>query len=229
LKRILLVCIFLAATPLCASVTPALENAAPVPDAQVLDASGHDASLRSLLAAMGAGPVIVLPIYTRCTLSCPLQTQKLKQALAGPNAGSVRVVAFSFDPEETEKTIQQYRTREGVPENWLVVRAPASAVSGFFDFFHYPVLDESGQLTHPDQMFLLDPSLHWRFTVDGLNWSATEVNQALGETRSPGAVLWLRTHPDALAWSGFLLILVGISLLGAWLAFYKPSHHSQPI
>jgi cytochrome oxidase Cu insertion factor (SCO1/SenC/PrrC family) len=225
MKRTFLLFAFLAAAPLSARVIPAIEAAAPVPDVQVLDEAGNSTSLRSLLAAMGGGPVVVLPIYTRCAVSCPLQTQKLKQALAGLNPGApLRILVFSFDPEETAGTIRQYRELEGVPESWSVIRAREAAIRTFFDFFHYWVMDEKGQLVHPDRIFLLDPSLQWRFTVTGVNWSPQEIGQALGQARSPGIMLWMRTHPDALAWAGFLCVLVSTGLLWVRLIRYKLSN-----
>jgi len=218
MKRTLLLFAFFAAASLHARVIPALETAAPIPDVQVIDEAGNNTSLGSLLAAMGGGPVVVLPVYTRCAASCPIQTQKLKQAWEGLSPGaSLRILVFSFDPQETTETISQYRKLEGVPESWKVVRASATATRSFFEFFHYRVMDEKGQLIHPDQIFLLDPSLRWRFTMAGLIWSPQEIGQALGQARSPGITLWIRTHPDALAWAGFLCLLVGITILGIWL------------
>ena len=225
IKRAVLLFAFLAA-PVQARIIPAIETAAPIPDAQVLDEAGNSTTIRSMLAAMGGGPVVLLPIYTRCAASCPLQTQKLKQALAGLNLGPVRVLVFSFDPAETTATIEEYRKREAVPENWPMIRASESAVRSFFDFFHYSVLNEKGQLTHPDQIFLLDPSLKWRFTVAGLNWNPQEIGQALGQARSPGILMWIRTHPDAIAWAGLSVIVVGIGFLCIWLIGYKPANRS---
>ena len=227
LKRIILVFALLAVAPLYARVIPAIETAALIPDVQVLDEAGNETSLRTMLATMGSGPVVVMPIYTRCTASCPLQTQRLKQALAALNpAAPVRVLVFSFDPEETPGSISQYRTRESVPESWKIIRARLDAIRSFFGFFHYAVMNDKGEFIHPDQIFLLDPSLQWRFTVAGLNWSPQEIGQALGQARSLGIMTWVRTHPDALAWAGFSSVLFSIGLLGIWLVRYKPPNRS---
>lgn len=222
MKRIFLLFALVAAAPIYARVIPAVETAAAIPDAPIVDSGGNDTSLRSLLAGMGGGPVVILPIYTRCAASCPFQTQKLKQVWTGQNGGApLRVILFSFDPQETTESIARYREREGAPESWAVVRGSADAARRFFDFFHYTVIDEQGQLIHPDQVFLLDPSLQWRFTVDGLNWTPREMGQALDQVRSPGVAVWMRTHPDLLAWVGFLCLLFGVAILGVWLVRQK--------
>lgn len=221
ITRTLLIVAILA-TPLYARIIPAAKTAAPIPDAQVIDEFGSRTTVRSMLGTMGSGSVVLLPVYTRCSASCPLQTQKLKRALAGLNSASVRVLVFSFDPGETAATLAEYRKRESIPAGWRVIRADESAARGFFDFFHYSVFNEKGQMIHPDQIFLLDPSLHWQFTMAGLNWDLQELGGALSETRSPGIVMWARTHPDALAWAGLFSIAFGVGLLCVWLVRRRP-------
>jgi cytochrome oxidase Cu insertion factor (SCO1/SenC/PrrC family) len=227
MKRTFLLFALLAATPLSARVTPAIETAARVPDAHVIDEDGNGTSIHPLLAAMGGGPVVILPTYTHCVVSCPVQTHKLKQALAGLDPRSpLRVLVFSFDPEETTQTLREYKKREGLPKSWSVVRASEPEIREFFDFFHYWVMNEKGQLAHPDQIFLLDPSLQWRFTVAGLNWSPDEIGQALGQARSPGLMLWMRTHPNELACAGFLIFLGSIGSLWFQLIRHRTPNRS---
>jgi len=176
---------------------------------------------------MGSGPVVILPIYTRCAVSCPLQTQKIEQVWKDLNGGpSIRVLAFSFDPQETSASIADYRRREAVPESWVVARAKESDARTFFDFFQYSVMNDNGQLVHPDRIFLLDAASRWRFTVDGLNYNPEEIELALGELQSPGLRVWLQTNPDAVAWTGFLCILVSLCLLGIWRVGHKPPKRS---
>ena len=223
ITRAVLIVMFLA-TPAYARIIPAVDTAATIPDARVLDESGTRTTVRSILGTMGGGSVVLLPVYTRCSASCPLQTQKLKRALAGSDSVSVRVLIFSFDPGETAATLDEYRKRENIPVNWRTIRSDAPAIRGFFDFFHYSVLNEKGEMIHPDQIFLMDPSLRWRFTMAGLNWNPQEFDEALGETSSPGIVLWARTHPDTLAWAGLFSILFGVGLLCVWLVRHKPAN-----
>ncbi len=227
MKRVCLFFALLAAASAHARVIPAADNSAEVPDIEVMDDGGGAVSLRSMLAAMGGGPVVVLPIYTNCAVSCPLQTRKLKQALASLNSGgALRILVFSFDAADTSTTIEQYRKREGVPENWKVVTAREDEILDFFRFFQYSIMDDKGQFIHPDQIFLLDPSLRWRFTLTGVIWSPSELGHAIDQARSPGILGWISSHPSALAWAGFLCVLLSIGSLWIWLIRFKTGERS---
>ena len=205
-----------------ARTLPATNLGTTIPDVSVMKEGADPASLRSILAGMGNGPVVILPVYTRCRVSCPLQTQKLKEAIASLGfGGSLRVLVFSFDPAETSATVQEYRSRERVPDNWVVVTAQEGAVRKFFDFFQYAVMDDNGTLIHPDQIFVLDPSLRWRFTIVGVNWNSREVGQVIALVRSPGILRWISTHPDDLAWAGLWSIVLSVGLLGVWVVRTK--------
>jgi cytochrome oxidase Cu insertion factor (SCO1/SenC/PrrC family) len=220
--RIVLLLALLAAARADARIVPATQTRLPVPDVQVLDASDNSASIRSIIATMGTGPIVVLPVYTRCAASCPLQTQKIKQVWKDLNqASSIRILVFSFDPQETAASISDYRRREGVPDSWVVVHARESDARSFFDFFQYSVMSDNGQFVHPDRIFLLDSASHWRFTMEGLKYSPEEIEHALAQLQSPGLGVWIQTNPDAVAWTSFLCILVSLCVLGIWRIGHK--------
>ena len=226
-SRIVFAFVLLAAAPAGARIAPAARTSSPIPDVQVLDATGNSVSIRSLLASMGSGPIVILPVYTRCAASCPLQTQKIKQVWKDLNRETaIRVLAFSFDPQETAASISEYRQREGVPDRWVVVRARESDARSFFDFFQYSVMSDNGQFVHPDRIFLLDSSSQWRFTMEGLNYSPEEIEHALAQLQSPGLAVWIQTNPDAVAWTGFLFILLSLGILAIWRIGHKPSKQS---
>ena len=222
-------CLFvlLAAAQADARLVPATQTASPVPDVQVFDGAGRSDSIRSMLAGMGTGPIVILPIYARCAASCPLQTQKIKQVWNNLMRRSpVRVLAFSFDPAETAASIADYRRREAVPDGWAVVHARETEARTFFDFFRYSVVGDDGQFVHPDRIFLLDRSLQWRFTMDGLNYRPEEMESALAQLQSPGPGLWLRTNPELIAWAGLACILISIGMLAFWRIGHKSSRQS---
>ena len=228
--RIVFLIAILAPAPAVARIAPATQSSSPIPDVQVLDAVGNSVSIRSVIAAMGSGPIIILPIYTRCAASCPIQTQKIKQVWIDVNRKSaIRVLAFSFDPQETAASISDYRRREGVPDRWVVVRARQSDARTFFDFFQYSVMSDNGQFVHPDRIFLLDSSSQWRFTMEGLNYNPAEIEQALAQLQSPGLAVWIQANPSAVAWTGFLCILVSLCILAIWRIGHKPSKQSLAV
>ena len=223
---LLAVAALFAAAPLSARVVPAAEHGGSAPYVQVTDEAGNRLPLNTLLAAMGTGPVLILPVYTRCTISCPIQSQKLKQGLAELNPRPLRVILFSFDPQDTSESLTQFRKVQALPSNWKLVRASETEAAGYFEFFHYPILTESGEFVHPDRIFVLDASLRWQASIEGLNWGPAELRQVVGEAGSPGPMLWMRNHVNLVAWIGFANIAASIGLLFAFLAYSRKSHPS---
>lgn len=71
--------------------------------------------------ATGA-PTLLLPIFTRCTGTCPMTAHYLKRALAGAGT-AFRVVVFSFDAADTADDLREFRDRFALPAEWLVVRS----------------------------------------------------------------------------------------------------------
>jgi len=221
-QRVLLILAFAAALPASARTIPALQQS-PVPDVQVFDEDAQPASLRSLLNRPGGDPVIFLPIYTRCTASCPVLTHNLATALAGMNPPqSYRVVIFSFDPLETTESLRLYRARQLVPPDWKIVRSNPTEISRLFEFFRYSIMSQNGALVHPNEVFLLDSNLSWRWTLLGEDWSARELADAIAQTRSPGIVARMNASPERLAWIGFATALLSLSIAGAWMIWRKP-------
>lgn len=216
-----------AATPLDARVVPADEHGRAAPDVQVVDEAGNRIALNSLLAGIGTGPALILPVYTRCTISCPIQSQKLKQGLAELSLRPLRVILVSFDPQETSESLAQFRKVQALPSNWKLVRASEIAATKYFEFFHYPILTGSGKFVHPDRIFVLDAALRWQASIEGLNWSEDELRQVVGEADSPGPMLWMRNHVNLVAWIGFANITVSIGFLLAFLAHSRKSHPSR--
>src|ERR1039458_3073603 len=64
------------------AAVPAGMNAGKIPDMTVWDEANVQHSLWDELRAAGSGPVIVLPVYTRCTMSCPILARMLVQQTA---------------------------------------------------------------------------------------------------------------------------------------------------
>jgi cytochrome oxidase Cu insertion factor (SCO1/SenC/PrrC family) len=179
-------------------------------------------SFRSLLSPTGNDPVILLPIYTRCVAGCPVLTHKLETALASMKSTEpYRVI--SFDPLETTESLRIYRAQEHVPANWKIVRSDESEIRRFFEFFRYTVMDQDGALIHPNEVFILDQALNWRWTLVGEDLPNEELATAIAQTRKPGFVAWLKANPERIAWIGFAAIVLSISSAGAWLIFRKPS------
>jgi cytochrome oxidase Cu insertion factor (SCO1/SenC/PrrC family) len=195
----------------------------------VWDESNHNLLLRAELETAGSGPVILLPVYTRCAASCPVLTQKLEQETARMGASGVyRVLVFSFDPRETVDSLRSFREREHVPANWILVRANETEIRQFFDFFHYSVMTEGSMLIHPNELFLLDDDLHWRTTLIGEDWNSEELQINLRRIETQGFAGWIAMNPAVLAAIGFGGLVLSFGLIIGWLMFRKPRRHSVP-
>ena len=204
-----------------ASTIPASQSA-PIPDVQVQDEASRSASLRSMLTQSGGGPVILLPIFTRCAASCPVLTRKLETALGGLNpAEPYRVVVFSFDPLETSESLRLYRLQQHVPADWKIVRSNEDEIRRFFGFFRYAVMNLDGKLVHPNAVFLLDRDLRWRWTLVGEDWPGAELASAIKLTRSPGFVGGMKANPERLAWIGFVTFILSVSVATVWMVVRK--------
>ena len=204
-----------------ATTMPALQLAS-IPDVLVLDEASRPISLRTTLEQAGAGPVILLPIFTRCSASCPTLTRKLEAGLAAmKSAQPYRVVVLSFDPLETAESLRLYRAREQMPSDWKLVRAQENEVRGFLGFFRYSVMNQEGTLVHPSEVFLLDEGLNWRWTLVGEDWTREDLAAVIDQTRSPGFAAWLQAHPERLAWIGLAGAVLGIGVAIGWVVRRK--------
>jgi cytochrome oxidase Cu insertion factor (SCO1/SenC/PrrC family) len=205
------------------AVVPAKSDSGRIPNVAIWDEASQKRSLWAELREAGDGPVIVLPVYTRCAMSCPTLTRKLAQeALRLGGSATYRVLIFSFDPTEDTESIRKFREREHVPSNWLLVRADDAEIRSFFDYFHYSIMTEGSVLVHPNEVFLLDHDLSWRATFVDVNWSSAELSEWIGRVESPGVRGWLAMNPEKLAWTGFSGLLLGVGVCVGWLIWRKP-------
>lgn len=206
-----------------AGAIPALQPT-PIPDVPVLGEKSQPTSLRAVLQETGSGPVVLLPIFTRCSGSCPTLTRKLEAGLAAMKSSKpYRVVVISFDPLETDESLRLYRARERMPVDWMLVRTQGNDIQGFLNFFRYSVMNEEGTLVHPSEIFLLDGGLTWRWTLAGESWTQQELATAMERTRAPGLSAWLQAHPERLAWTGFAGLIVSMGVAVGWMLAGKPS------
>jgi cytochrome oxidase Cu insertion factor (SCO1/SenC/PrrC family) len=202
------------------AVTPAGINAGKIPDITVWDEANVQHSLWDELRAAGTGPVIVLPVYTRCTMSCPVLARMLVQQTSQIGGGTpYRVLIFSFDPGDDAQALRQFRAQKNLPPAWILVRSDAADIRRFCDFFHYTVLTEGPVMIHTNQMFLLDHNLQWRATFIDQSWNAADLRAWMSRVESPGVFGWLAMNPEVLVFIGFgglllsLMLILGILIL----------------
>lgn len=134
---------------------------------------------RSDLAAATAGaPALLLPVFTRCSGTCPLTAVLLKQALETARA-PFRVILFSFDAEDGAGDLAGFRERFHLPADWVLLRSgDAGATRAFFDGLDFHFLKAAGGFEHPNQTFVFSPEGAWAGTLTGAAFSAAELETA---------------------------------------------------
>jgi len=209
------------------AIVPAESNSTQIPDVVVWDEASQKISLWDKLRKGGNSPVIVLPVYTRCTTSCPLVTRKLKEETPRMGGGSdYRVLLFSFDSSEDAESLREFREREQLPANWMLVHAGDAGIRRFCDFFHYSIMTEGAVLIHPNEIFLLDRDLHWRATLIDVDWDAAKLQTWMDRIESPGISGWVAMNPGKLVWIGLGGLSAGLLLTLCWLIWRRPSGRS---
>jgi cytochrome oxidase Cu insertion factor (SCO1/SenC/PrrC family) len=207
-----------------AAVVPAGMNAGKIPDITVWDEANVQHTLREELRAAGTGPVIVLPVYTRCTMSCPILARMLVQQTSQISGGTpYRVLIFSFDPGDDAQALRQFRAQKNLPPAWILVRSGPADIRRFCDFFHYTVMTEGTVMIHTNQMFLLNHNLQWRATFIDESWSAADLRTWMSRADSSGLLGWLAMNPETLVFAGFGGLLLSLLLiLGAFILRPRP-------
>ena len=168
-------------------------------------------------------PTLLVPIFTRCTGTCPLTAVALNEAMS-QMPERFRVVLLSFDTADTAEDLRHFRRRLGLPSNWLVLRAiDGKATREFFDDLDFHFMKTAAGFDHPNQTFVFSAKGIWAATFSGDPSSRDELDSARRRAvaaDNPTALRRLRdwlSRPEAwiaLAFAGFLLSF-GVILLVA--------------
>jgi cytochrome oxidase Cu insertion factor (SCO1/SenC/PrrC family) len=136
-----------------------LEVLATLPEFALVDSAGSSFGLDDLAGA----PWVADFVFTRCRMSCPLLTGKMRE-LAGrlPADSRTRLVSISVDPEhDTPEVLRRYAEEQGADGRWRFLTGPRAEVRALVrDGFLLPVEDqpsnESMPVLHSDRFVLVD-------------------------------------------------------------------------
>lgn len=208
-----------------AGVYPPLQSQLRLPTITVLDENDHPIVL-PLAFDKQKEPFFLLPVFTKCKMSCPIIVPALVDALEAyrKDGGSqnYRVLIFSFDSTDTAADLRVFRTKYKIPTFWQMVRSPdQSAVRGFFDQFSYSIMSvDSGGFAHPNEIFVLNGRLIWVGSLFGSSFSKNDISNAFYLAGDSGLWSQFRNwifHPESLIVIGALGFLGCLALLLGWI------------
>jgi cytochrome oxidase Cu insertion factor (SCO1/SenC/PrrC family) len=174
-----------------------------------------DHDRRRDLRAAGA-PTLLVPIFTRCTGTCPLTAVALKDAMAGAPE-RFRVLLLSFDTEDAAADLRDFRERLNLPSEWLLVRSiDGAATREFFDDLDFHFMKAAGGFDHPNQTFVFSPKGAWAATFSDNPSSKEELESAHRRAMAADHPSALRRLGDWLfrpeAWIALACAGIGLSL-----------------
>lgn len=132
------------------------------------DESGKPVQLRQYF---GEKPVVILPIYYRCGLLCPMGAEEMLRSLKQikPTIGrDFQVVTLSIDPKETpelaaetkKRYVKEYgRDAAQTAAGWHFLTGQHEAIDKLCDAigFRYEFVPKTGEYAHPDGIVMATP------------------------------------------------------------------------
>jgi protein SCO1 len=133
-----------------------------LPDVTLLDQHGNRVELDSLKGV----PVLVDFVYTSCSQTCPLLTDKVHAVakLLGPQLGTkVRIVSITIDPQhDGPPQLLQYARAHGATESgWLFLTGTEPQVQRVLGVYGIKISHAAdGAIGHVTAAYLLGPNGH---------------------------------------------------------------------
>jgi cytochrome oxidase Cu insertion factor (SCO1/SenC/PrrC family) len=132
-------------------------------------------------------PWIVSPMYTRCPHTCSAITAALRRALdqSGLAPAEYRVLSFSFDPQETDDGLREFRARMQLPPDWLTLRArdPKTLQRTLAALDFHTIAMDGGNFDHPNLVAILAPDMRLAAYLFGINFSAADLARTVRRAR----------------------------------------------
>ena len=146
-----------------------------IPNFEILTEDGKSTTLKEISEGK---PLIINPIYTKCSSACPLMTQELKKAVRDLDA---KVVSLSFDPSETVESLRKFKQVHNLPSNWVVAKGKEELFKSLS--FSYKYNEAFGEFEHPNLFYVLSPSLKVSRVIYGVSPSPRSLRLATIEAK----------------------------------------------
>lgn len=207
-----------------ADTYPPLKSQLKLPKITVFDDDDRTLILPAALDEPGK-PLFLVPVFTKCKMSCPLLVKALRGSLDeyrdGGGAKDYRVLIFTFDSTDTSADLRAFRAKQQIPASWLIVRSPdQGAVRAFFDQFSFSIMSSDGGFIHPNEIFVFNGHHTWVGSLLGSRLSKGDISYAMNKAGDSG--IWLQTlesisHPETLIVIGAIGFLATLMLLLGWI------------
>lgn len=132
-----------------------------VPDVRLFDSKGRQFNLKDIIDGK---PLIISPVYTRCTTACFTITDNLRDAVARTEGlgKDFRVISLSFDKRDSKEDLEKFRKQwalDGI--NWIAAAGEESEIKKILDAvdFHYTFDSDTGEFLHSNLVVVLTPDL----------------------------------------------------------------------
>ncbi len=144
-----------------------------------------DASEREIHLSDFKGKVLILhPMFTHCPGTCSLVASQLAAAISGLSGAQwkdLRIVSFSFDPEETPEALTKFeKLLHADASFWKVVRAKPAAIGQMLDALDFRTLQLSrSNYEHANLVFIMSGDRILRDYVYGSELTAERLSRSL--------------------------------------------------
>ncbi len=130
-----------------------------VPNVQLFDSKGRDFFLKDFMANK---PLVISLIYTRCTTTCLIITDNLKEVVSeiGGLGKDFNVLTVSFDPRDTPHDLRVFNIQWHLNgKSWKVASGDEKELKKFLEAidFHYAFDSMTGDFFHPNFLVTLTP------------------------------------------------------------------------
>lgn len=202
---------------------PPLKKGMNLPYLDVFNEREETKDLKSFLSV--SGPVILLPLFIKCKVSCPLMIKALKKSVdefesIDPQHQPYRVALLSFDASDSSLSLRKLRIQENLNKDWLLFGCKnQSAIRDFFDHYSYSIMTDTGGFNHPNQVLILSSELKWVGSLFGSNLNGKDISTAYRSAMQT----WTIDPEAGVIWGGIGLLIGLISLFWFSRSFRRTS------
>ena len=155
-------------------------------------------------------PTLLVPVFTKCSGSCPVTVMKLREKAPL----QFRVVVLSFDADDTPADLAEFRERMELPADWKVTQLPPLQTRELLDALDFHFMKSERGFDHPAQTFVFSPRGRWAGTIDGTDFADLDREYAVALRADKPWLAWI-DQPSAwvvAAFAGLTLSLAGVML-----------------